>query len=923
MDPFRKRLLEKFYDHHGYLANLDFIYNQFLEQNSLVTMEPSGFEGTLEPFKPLEPFTSFREPLTRCVRVPFNNPLNPHTTCERLGFEGSVERFEGLVVRHPRYGTFELPRMIDGYFVINKVERVPVIQEIRAKQHVWLKKSGSSGEIICETKLGADTFPLRMILTSTSVNIDVSSFMKRKTIPLGSILRHYKYDFKEIFPVLLNMKHQKCCMTMLIAIMSGKDDLSQEDELSFQTHITEPETERFIVSTLIYMVYKSICAYFGLVNTTDRDNYAFKMLKSSGAIIGSMLQRIIEKQPKNITTSIDSEIYSALRTGNISVSGKIYPKMVVQVSKRSTFDVMASVRKIVIPCDENSAGVEMRQINNSQIGFVCPCETPEGKTTGLNKHLAFTCVISPIMNSDAAMKCVIAIAETPSENVGSRVPVWIVFDGVVLGVSMVNNVFSKLRALKTQNNPTGMCFPYLSVVNKILDEETIYIRSWSGRAMRPLLVCNPNPLRECGNPNLGFGLPFDWSLPERKTWEELIEMGAIEYLDPMEVSCMSIASVGYNGDVSKYTHMEIHPSTMFGTSMSLIPYPEHNQGARNIFASSMVKQAMQMRIDADSTESKVLEYAQKPLVSTAVADILGINEFPNGINVLVAIMSYTGYNQEDAIIVKKSALDRGLFRSIYNKRYSRDRLAGSIVVEPGTRGNPLRECGLQEVLIVEGLAEKKVTRVHVTPPNGIHRSPVVGDKLASRHAQKGVIGLILEEENMPFTESGITPDLIINPHSIPSRMTVGQVIEAMVGVECSVTGTFADGTPFTDKKLDDIQGKYEVMYNGMTGEKFQSPCAIGIVYYMALKHQVEDKLYIRWKGPRNALSRQPVSGKARGGGLRFGEMEYDCLVAHGAAHMIDDIANHSDVGGFSNVPHSFKVFQDLMAACNIVAGMVE
>jgi DNA-directed RNA polymerase beta subunit len=420
--------------------------------------------------------------------------------------------------------------------------------------------------------------------------------------------------------------------------------------------------------------------------------------------------------------------------------------------------------------------------------------------------------------------------------------------------------------------------------------------------MRPLLVCTCT----------GFGLPFDWSLPERKTWEELIEMGAIEYLDPMEVSCMSIASVGYNGDVSKYTHMEIHPSTMFGTSMSLIPYPEHNQGARNIFASSMVKQAMQMRIDADSTESKVLEYAQKPLVSTAVADILGINEFPNGINVLVAIMSYTGYNQEDAIIVKKSALDRGLFRSIYNKRYSRDRLAGSIVVEPNSL-----EGSLQEVLIVEGLAEKKVTRVHVTPPNGIHRSPVVGDKLASRHAQKGVIGLILEEENMPFTESGITPDLIINPHSIPSRMTVGQVIEAMVGVECSVTGTFADGTPFTDKKLDDIQGKYEVMYNGMTGEKFQSPCAIGIVYYMALKHQVEDKLYIRWKGPRNALSRQPVSGKARGGGLRFGEMEYDCLVAHGAAHMIDDIANHSDVGGFSNVPHSFKVFQDLMAACNI------
>jgi DNA-directed RNA polymerase beta subunit len=376
--------------------------------------------------------------------------------------------------------------------------------------------------------------------------------------------------------------------------------------------------------------------------------------------------------------------------------------------------------------------------------------------------------------------------------------------------------------------------------------------------------------------------------------------------------------------------MEIHPSTMFGTSMSLIPYPEHNQGARNIFASSMVKQAMQMRIDADSIESKVLEYAQKPLVSTAVADILGINEFPNGINVLVAIMSYTGYNQEDAIIVKKSALDRGLFRSIYNKRYSRDRLAGSIVVEPPTLTQPFVRGSkvIQEVLIVEGLAEKKVTRIYVTPPNGIHRSPVVGDKLASRHAQKGVIGLILEEENMPFTESGITPDLIINPHSIPSRMTVGQVIEAMVGVECSVTGTFADGTPFTDKKLDDIQGKYEIMYNGMTGEKFESPCAIGIVYYMALKHQVEDKLYIRWKGPRNALSRQPVSGKARGGGLRFGEMEYDCLVAHGAAHMIDDIANHSDVTqgepeqpqlshGVRRVPHSFKVFQDLMAACNI------
>lgn len=338
---------------------------------------------------------------------------------------------------------------------------------------------------------------------------------------------------------------------------------------------------------------------------------------------------------------------------------------------------------------------------------------------------------------------------------------------------------------------------------------------------------------------------------------------------------------------------------------------------------------------------------------------MGIDDNPNGVNLVVCIMSITGYNQEDAIIVKKSSIDRGLFSSVVkhtstvtvdNPWNIVDDQGKLCILHGGTEKTltDVKSMMLRPKVtgVKESIVENGRSKIDVTMEE--NRNLHLGDKLASRHAQKGVVGMIMNEEDMPFTSSGMTPDIIINPHAIPSRMTVGQLLEGVLGKHSAMTGTFEDGTPFlrkNKKELEDIvsMNDTEQVTLGTTGESVKIPVAMGIVYYMALKHQAADKMYVRSAGPKSIMSRQPISGRSKGGGLRFGEMEYDCLVAHGASKLVTEISENSDMvdvpycasccvvtdvfdspcrlcGGntiYKRMPFSYVVLKDLMLASNI------
>ena len=433
----------------------------------------------------------------------------------------------------------------------------------------------------------------------------------------------------------------------------------------------------------------------------------------------------------------------------------------------------------------------------------------------------------------------------------------------------------------------------------------------------------------------------------------------IEYIDSDEQNMSLIAMTPNKVNQTKdgfqynYTHCEIHPSTIFGILASCIPCPEHNQSPRNTYQCAMGKQAIGMYVTnfdlrMDKT-AYVLTYPMRPMVDTRVMNLINVNQIPSGENVIVAIATYSGYNQEDSIIFNKASLNRGLFcATVYHTEKDEDKkiygdeeirccpdssktrgmkfanykkLSSSGLIPENTlvenkdiiigKVVPIKENKNDHTKVIKYQDQSKMYRTieetyidkNYIDRNGdgysfckvrlrIFREPVVGDKFSSRAGQKGTIGIILPEEDMPFTADGIRPDIIINPHAIPSRMTIGQLKESILGKVLVELGLYGDGTSFNDFPVKDICKELqtcgyerhgnEVLMNGMTGEQLETNIFIGPTFYQRLKHMVNDKQHSRSQGPMVVLTRQPAEGRSRDGGLRFGEMERDCMISHGA-----------------------------------------
>jgi len=714
----------------------------------------------------------------------------------------------------------------------------------------------------------------------------------------------------------------------------------------------------------------------GRRKTDDKDHFKNKRLRLAGPLLGDLfriafrnlcrdikyqLERIGVKGPI-ITVSaavrpgiVTERFQHALATGNW---GRGRVGITQLLDRTNHISTLSHLRRLQSPLSRSQPNFEARDLHPTHWGRLCPNETPEGSNCGLVKNLALSACISVGVNPEKIKQVLFSMGVIPvfEANETMRLSGAKVFvDGNIVGYC---NSPEKLGGEFTQRRRRGEISTEANVAyfSKAHGErEEIYVNCDQGRVRRPLIIV------ENGGPKLQPEhvekiASGEWS------WEDLVKNSIIEYLDAEEEENAYVA-INFEELGRERTHLEIATYTILGICASTIPYAEHNQSPRNSYQAAMAKQALgvyatnfQQRVDS---RSHILHYSQVPIVDTALMEMMGYKLRPSGQNCVIALLSFEGYNMEDALIFNKASIERGLGRSSFYRIYEaecRQYLGGLkdkfILPEPGTRGyrgeqyyrllepdgiislesgvaggdvligriSPPRfleeykefevkgpsmrdtsvdmrpsETGIVDAIFVTESGEgSKLVKVRVRD----QRVPELGDKFASRHGQKGVIGLIVPQEDMPFTEDGIVPDIIVNPHAIPSRMTIGQFIESLAGKVAAVRGEPVDGTPFVNEKSEELRKTLiklgfshtgnEVFYNGVTGEKFVADIYVGVVYYQKLHHMVSDKIHARARGQVQMLTRQPTEGRARGGGLRFGEMERDCLIGHGAAMLLRD-----------------------------------
>ncbi|KDQ19740.1 hypothetical protein BOTBODRAFT_27165 [Botryobasidium botryosum FD-172 SS1] len=764
-----------------------------------------------------------------------------------------------------------------------------------------------------------------------------------------------------------------------------------------------------------YMIHRLLLAALERRELDDRDHFGKKRLDLAGPLLASLFRMLFRKLTKDVYrylqkcvethrefnlnvavkhNTITNGLKYSLATGNWGDQKKSMSSKagVSQVLNRYTFaSTLSHLRRCNTPLGREGKIAKPRQLHNTHWGMVCPAETPEGQACGLVKNLALMACISVGSLSAPVIEFLqewgLEGLEENATHQGNATKVFV--NGVWMGIHRdAPNLVKTLRRLRRKDDIS----PEVSVVRDIREKE-LRLYTDAGRVCRPIFIVENHELslkkkhvKWIMEHHDDDGQPYGWS--------NLITSGVVELLDAEEeetvMICMSPQDLedsrqqymgGYapgtrepEHDMSDgprvknvlsshtWTHCEIHPSMILGICASIIPFPDHNQSPRNTYQSAMGKQAMgiyltnyQVRMD---TMANILYYPQKPLATTRSMEYLKFRELPAGQNAIVAILCYSGYNQEDSVIMNQSSIDRGLFRSMYYrshmdsekkvgvlpveefekptpdttlrmKRGTYDKLDEDGLIPPGTGVNgedviigktaPLppdsEELGqrkshtrrdastalkstengiIDQVLVTTNADGLKFVKIRVRST----RIPQVGDKFASRHGQKGTIGITYRQEDMPFTAEGVTPDIIINPHAIPSRMTIGHLVECLLSKLATLIGNEGDATPFTELTVESVSKLLrergyqsrglEVMYHGHTGKKLQAQVYLGPTYYQRLKHMVDDKIHSRARGPVQILTRQPVEGRSRDGGLRFGEMERDCMISHGIAGFLKE-----------------------------------
>ncbi len=869
-----------------------------------------------------------------------------------------------------------------GYFIVNGNERLMVMNEDLAANQPFIEEGRLGLTLRVFSQRGSYRIPTT--LSETNEGILELSFSRLKNIPTIVVLKALGMIKEE--EIAKTIGHENDCL--IVNLYEYAKLQSSEDAM---IHIAEKSgiqgTKKEILDRVKQRMDSFLLPHIGtdkpargekaltlcrLLNIylrskensklrTDKDHYANKRVKLSGDLMTDLfrvnlgifvrdiqysLQKIAKRKKfysiKTIakSTLFTQRVESAIATGSwIGERSGVTQNM----DKTNYLAILSGLQRVSSMLPGEQENFMARTLHPTHYGRFCTTETPEGTEIGLRKNLAILSKISTAIVFDEH-DVIKRFGELGLNRTSGRD---VFFNGRFIGyVQNPVDFAKKVRGLRR----SGVLPKELSVRNDDM-LETIMMSTEVGRVLRPLIVVEDGKSKYTKEHMLLIE-------EDRMVWSDLVKEGIIEYIDAAEEE-NALVSLEENELTSENTHLEVHPIDLFGLITSLVPFANHDQSSRLNRGSKTLKQSLGIyasnylvRLDTDVS---ILHYPQRPIVRSFVYDALEV--YPSGQNIVVAIMPFEGYNMEDAVVLNRASIDRGMGRSTYFRPYGATELqyAGGLsdqIIIPDKDTSGYRTEESYRFLEDDGIAYPEASMTSgevligkVTPPKFLSeakdlsiqskkeasvairqeekgtvdavfltvdnegnriaqvrtrdlRLPEPGDKFSAPHGQKGVVGMIADPRDIPFTSKGIQPDLMFNPHGIPSRMSVGYLIELLAGKSGAVSGKIVDGTSFTGQGVEELEdalkaggfsfdGK-ETMYHGVTGKRMDARIYIGNMYYLKLKYMVKNRIHARASGKVALLTRQPIEGRARGGALRLGEMEQQALAGHGASLLLKE-----------------------------------
>ena len=869
-----------------------------------------------------------------------------------------------------------------GYFIVNGNERVMVMSEDLAANQPFIEEGRFGLMLRIFSQRGAYRIPTTV--SETNDGLLELSFSRLKNIPLILVLK--ALGMTKEADIARTISHENDCLIvnlyeyatiqtvddalMAIAEKSGIqgtkkeiiDRVKQRIDSFLLPHVgTEKNARAEKAQTLCRFARMFLIAKENKNVRSDKDHYANKRVKLSGDLMADLfrvhlnilvrdiqysLQKVAKRKKfysiKSIakSTLFTQRIESAIATGSwVGERSGVTQNM----DKTNYLAMLSQLQRVSSMLPGEQENFMAITLHPTHYGRFCPTETPEGGEIGLRKNLAILSKISTAIQYDESALLKVFKELGLQKESGKDV----FFNGRFIGfVNDRADFAKKVREARRKGEfPKEMSVRY----DERLDH--IAMSTEVGRVLRPVIIAE-NGASRLKDEHLVL-------LEDNKIkWGDLINQGVIEYIDAAEEDNMLIA-LSKDDITNESTHVEIDLIDLFGLITSLVPFGNHDQSSRLNRGSKTLKQSLGIyaanylvRLDTDVS---ILHYPTRPLVRSFVYDTLDV--YPSGQNIVVAIMPFEGYNMEDAVVLNKASVDRGMGRSTYFRPYSATELryAGGLsdeITVPDKDVSGYRTESAYKYLEDDGIAYPEADLVSgdviigkLTPPKFLSeakdisiqakkeassamrqeergtvdavfittdqegnniaqartrdsRLPEPGDKFSTPHGQKGVVGLIADSEDIPFTARGIKPDLMFNPHGIPSRMTAGYLIELLAGKTAANSGKILDGTSFSGQSVEELESQLkelgfsydgkETMYNGITGKKMEAKIYIGNMYYLKLKYMVKNKIHARASGKVALLTRQPIEGRARGGALRLGEMEQQAIAGHGASLLLKE-----------------------------------